>query len=55
VEAGDSLALRREYAYYDPIYTLPADGQQWWRARSRDGAVAPARDAAPAGLTLAQP
>jgi KamA family protein len=31
VEADDPLALRREYAYYDPIYTLPADGQQWWR------------------------
>ena len=52
VEAGDPLAMRREYAYYDPIYTLPADGQQWWRDRSRDGA--PARDAAPAGLTPAR-
>jgi lysine 2,3-aminomutase len=38
VEADDPLALRREYAYYDPIYTLPADGQQWWAARFRDGA-----------------
>jgi KamA family protein len=55
VEADDPLALRREYAYYDPIYTLPADGQQWWRDRSRDGAVTPAPDAAPAGLTPAQP
>jgi lysine 2,3-aminomutase len=55
VEADDPLALRREYAYYDPIYTLPADGQQWWRDRSRGGAVTPAPDAAPAGLTPAQP
>jgi lysine 2,3-aminomutase len=55
VEADDPLAMRREYAYYDPIYTLPADGQQWWRNRSRDAVVTPARDAAPAGLTPAQP
>jgi lysine 2,3-aminomutase len=53
VEADDPVALRREYAYYDPIYTLPADGQQWWRDRSRDEAPA---DLALAGdgLTLAQ-
>jgi lysine 2,3-aminomutase len=38
VEADDPLALRREYAYYDPIHTLPADGQQWWLDRERDGA-----------------
>jgi len=30
VEADDLLALRREYAYYDPIHTLPATGRQWW-------------------------
>jgi KamA family protein len=40
VEAADPLALSREYAYYDPIYTLPADGQQWWRDRARDEAAA---------------
>jgi KamA family protein len=34
LEAGDPLALGRQYAYYDPIYTLPAEGQQWWRSRS---------------------
>src|SRR5689334_879425 len=38
VEAGDPLALRREYAYYDPIHTLPADGQQWWAGLERDRA-----------------
>jgi lysine 2,3-aminomutase len=43
VEAGDPLALSREYAYYDPIYVLPERGQRWWRARDR---AAPA-----AGLT----
>jgi KamA family protein len=40
VEADDALALSREYPYYDPIYTLPADGQEWWRARSSDQATA---------------
>ncbi len=43
VEAGDPLALSREYAYYDPIYVLPERGQRWWRACGR---AAPA-----AGLT----
>jgi lysine 2,3-aminomutase len=33
VEAADPLALVREYRYYDPIYMLPADGQQWWRSQ----------------------
>ena len=29
-----------EYAYYDPIYTLPAEGRRWWldRARRPEGA-----------------
>jgi lysine 2,3-aminomutase len=40
VEADDPLALSREYAYYDPIYTLPAEGQQWWLDRSRTEATA---------------
>jgi KamA family protein len=40
VEAEDALALSREYPYYDPIYTLPADGQEWWRARSSEQATA---------------
>lgn len=31
IEAGDEAALSREYVYHDPIYTLPAEGQQWWR------------------------
>jgi lysine 2,3-aminomutase len=35
VESGDPLAVGREYAYYDPIYTLPEDGQRWWLARQR--------------------
>jgi lysine 2,3-aminomutase len=33
VEDGDELALSREYPYYDPIYTLGPEGQDWWRTR----------------------
>ena len=31
IEFDDPEALSREYVYYDPIYTLPEEGQQWWR------------------------
>src|SRR6476619_4572191 len=31
IESEDADALSREYVYYDPIYTLPESGQQWWR------------------------
>jgi lysine 2,3-aminomutase len=34
VETSDELALDREYSYYDPIYRLPAEGQDWWRSRA---------------------
>ena len=37
IEGADDEALNREYVYYDPIYTLPASGQDWWR---RHGDVA---------------
>ena len=30
LEAGDPEALTRTYQYYDPIHTLPAEGQRWW-------------------------
>jgi KamA family protein len=46
VEAGDPLALSREYPYYDPIYTLGEEGQAWWRART--GGLARPAPAAPA-------
>jgi lysine 2,3-aminomutase len=39
VELDDPGALSRLYEYYDPISTLPADGQAWWR---RQVAHAPA-------------
>lgn len=31
IESADTDALSRDYVYYDPIYTLPETGQQWWR------------------------
>jgi len=30
IEADDTEALERRYAYYDPIHTLPPQGQAWW-------------------------
>jgi lysine 2,3-aminomutase len=35
VETDDADALTRLYDYYDPISTLPAEGQAWWREHSR--------------------
>jgi lysine 2,3-aminomutase len=34
IEADDPEALNRRYEYYDPIYTLPETGQNFWRAGS---------------------
>ncbi|MFC7488724.1 KamA family radical SAM protein [Knoellia sp. CPCC 206453] len=34
IEGADEQALSREYVYYDPIYTLPEVGQQWWNSNT---------------------
>jgi lysine 2,3-aminomutase len=34
IELGDPEALRRRYAYFDPIHTLPEAGQAWWRRQA---------------------
>jgi lysine 2,3-aminomutase len=34
IEEKDPEALTRKYEYYDPIYTLPESGQQWWREQA---------------------
>jgi lysine 2,3-aminomutase len=34
IEADDPQALKRLYKYYDPVYTLPASGQEWWRQQA---------------------
>jgi lysine 2,3-aminomutase len=33
----DPDALTRRYHYYDPISSLPEEGQEWWRAKIREG------------------
>jgi lysine 2,3-aminomutase len=54
VESDDKDALTRLYEYYDPISSLPPEGQRWWRARmtdtSYDGAAAAASRRAAAAL-----
>ena len=35
IEFDDPDALGREYPYYDPIYTLPEEGQEYWREYMR--------------------
>jgi lysine 2,3-aminomutase len=35
IELRDPEALTRRYEYYDPIYTLPQSGQQWWREQAK--------------------
>ena len=31
IELNDPQALETRYPYYDPLYTLPESGQQWWQ------------------------
>ena len=31
IELNDPEALETRYPYYDPIYTLPESGQNWWK------------------------
>jgi lysine 2,3-aminomutase len=55
IEREDDAALDRRYTYYDPIDTLPASGQAWWRARrvdpvAADRAAASSRAASAADL-----
>jgi len=37
IEFDDPEALTRTYPYYDPINTLPEEGQQWWREQMAKG------------------
>jgi lysine 2,3-aminomutase len=37
IEYDDPEALTRGYHYYDPISTLPEEGQAWWRAKVSEG------------------
>ena len=40
IETSDAEALDRTYEYYDPIHTLPAAGQDWWRQHGADSVAA---------------
>ena len=40
IERDDPDALTRRYEYYDPISSLPAAGQDWWRAQADPAAAA---------------
>ena len=37
IEEDDPEAFIRRYHYYDPISTLPAEGQAWWREQIARG------------------
>jgi lysine 2,3-aminomutase len=39
IEAADPEALTRTYEYYDPIHTLPAEGQAWWAQHGTEHAL----------------
>jgi lysine 2,3-aminomutase len=39
IEAADAEALTRTYEYYDPIHTLPAEGQAWWAQHGTEHAL----------------
>ncbi len=39
IEAEDGGALNKRYEYFDPIYTLPTIGQEWWRENAEKEAV----------------
>ncbi|MBE2249488.1 MAG: lysine 2,3-aminomutase [Myxococcus sp.] len=34
IELQDPEALNKRYEFFDPLYTLPESGQQWWRANA---------------------
>ncbi|MDE2292858.1 MAG: lysine 2,3-aminomutase [Elusimicrobia bacterium] len=40
IEYDDPQALSRRYEYYDPVYTLPESGQEYWRRRAAEAAPA---------------
>jgi lysine 2,3-aminomutase len=45
VDGDDPQSLDRPYSYYDPISTLPDDGQEWWREFGRADLAAGRRPA----------
>jgi len=45
IEGEEVDVASTDYAYYDPIYTLPESGQRWWREQRDEAAVASAHEA----------
>ncbi len=39
IETADPEALTRTYEYYDPIHTLPPEGQAWWARQDQQHAL----------------
>jgi lysine 2,3-aminomutase len=56
IESADTDALERTYEYYDPIHTLPEEGQAWWRqhAGDTDAQLTAATEAAAASRNAAE-
>jgi lysine 2,3-aminomutase len=50
IERDDADALVRQYEYYDPIHSLPADGQAWWAEHAADNTAAALAGAAASRL-----
>ena len=42
IEADSEDALTRRYEYYDPVYTLPTEGREYWKKEVEKAAAAPA-------------
>jgi lysine 2,3-aminomutase len=40
IETDDEGALTRRYEYLDPVYTLPAEGQDYWRKHQKSAVTA---------------
>ena len=54
IEWGNHAALSQQYEYYDPIHTLPAEGQAWWEEHGRlDESALKAAEAAEASRRMA--
>jgi lysine 2,3-aminomutase len=53
IEQDDDTATQRTYEYYDPIYSLPAEGQAWWREHGGDHLAAAEERAAASRATAA--
>ncbi len=54
IEAEDPEATSRTYEYFDPIHTLPAEGQDWWRTHAAEDDLAVAEAAAAASRQAAE-